>query len=134
MDVNEDIFYKKIAKHERWLKRLNKEKNICSCMNCYIHGFESSLPQDKNLIECKLQNLFGEQLNIILGFDNENLKYPLDDWATNFGNVIYSLDKLSNKDEVMLRWIQYTNNLKYNPMRDQYQLEHEDLVSNSIYS
>jgi len=121
MDVNEteDTFYKKINKHERWLKRLNKEKNICACMNCYIHGFESSLPQDENLPECKLQNLFSEQINIILGFNNENLKYPLDDWATNFSNVIYSLDELGNRIDVMQNWIQYTNNLKFKPIRDQ---------------
>ena len=103
-------------------------------MNCYIHGFESSLPQDKNLTECKLQNLFSEQINVIFGFNNENLKYPLDDWATNFGNVIYSLDELSNRIDIMQNWIQYTKNLKYNPIRDQNQLENEDLVSNSIYT
>ncbi len=115
MDLNEteDTFYKKINKHVRWLKRLNKEKNICSCMNCYFHGFESSLPKDENLTECKLQNLFAEQINVILGFNIENLKYPLDDWATNFSNLIYSLNELSNRIEVMQNWIQYTNNLKY---------------------
>ena len=102
-------------------------------MNCYFHGFESSLPKDENLTECKLQNLFAEQINVILGFKNENLKYPLDDWATNFSNLIYSLNELSNRIEVMQNWIQYTNNLKYNPVRDQYKLEHEDLLSNSIY-
>ena len=72
-------FVKALKRHERWLVHLNKQKKICNCsVCCYFNMCKDKMDPHKN--QCKLQNVLKTQMEVILGFSVDNLKYELDDW------------------------------------------------------
>ena len=116
-EIIETDFNKALSKHEKWLALLNKQKKICNCVPCgYWDMCDDEM--DASQTECKLQNILKNQMEIILGFNINNLTYGLDDWGTCWGNICYSLDDMENKNEIKLKWIEYSKYLFWTPLRD----------------
>jgi hypothetical protein len=113
-------FSKSTKRHERWLKNLNYKNNICGCMYCLINSPPFQNYSEINYDDCKIIDIFRNQLINILDFNPNELQWGIDEtdlWMS-FSNVINSINNLENKNEIYLKWILYTKYLHWNPMKD----------------